>query len=55
MNQSENNFRDLKHLLKLKRHEIPPPGFFDHFSDGVIARLRESEASRAGSLAAATQ
>ena len=50
MNQSENNFKDLKNLLKLKRHEVPPPGFFNHFSDGVIARIRAGEDRSAGSL-----
>jgi hypothetical protein len=51
MNESENNFKDLKNLLKLKRHEVPPPGFFNHFSDGVIARIRDGEDRAAGSLA----
>ncbi|MDR3456324.1 MAG: hypothetical protein P4N60_02670 [Verrucomicrobiae bacterium] len=51
MNENENNFKDLKNLLKLKRHEVPPPGFFNHFSDGVIARIREGEDGRAGSFA----
>ncbi|MBW8863963.1 MAG: hypothetical protein JF609_03385 [Verrucomicrobia bacterium] len=51
MNESENNFDDLKNLLKLKRHEIPPPGFFNHFSDEVVARIRAGEASGAGSFA----
>jgi len=51
MNESENNFNDLKKLLKLKRHEVPPPGFFNQFSDGVIGRIREGEARSAGSLA----
>ncbi|HSY18558.1 MAG TPA: hypothetical protein VK815_09505 [Candidatus Acidoferrales bacterium] len=52
MNESENNFKDLKNLLKLKRHEVPPPGFFNHFSDGVIARIREGEDRRSASFAA---
>ncbi len=32
MNESEHNFQDLKRLLKLKRHEVPPPGYFNNFS-----------------------
>jgi len=44
MNESGQNFDQLKQLLKLKRHEIPPPGFFNHFSDEVISRIRAGEA-----------
>jgi hypothetical protein len=40
MNENENNFEELKQLLKLKRHEIPPPGYFHHFSGNVIAGIR---------------
>ncbi len=50
MNQSENNFVSLKQVLKLKRHEVPPPGYFNHFSDSVISRIRAGEAGGAQSL-----
>ena len=40
MNQSEHNFQDLKRLLKLKRHEVPPPGYFHNFSGNVIAQIK---------------
>ena len=43
MKNSENNFKNLRQLLKLKQHEIPPPGYFNHFSDQVIARLQSGE------------
>lgn len=50
MNESNNNFKELKQLLKLKRHEIPPPGYFNNFSGDVIARIRAGEASGASSF-----
>jgi hypothetical protein len=43
MNESGQNFDELKKLLKLKRHEVPPPGFFNHFSDEIVARIRAGE------------
>jgi hypothetical protein len=44
MNQSEINFDALKRLLKLKQREVPPPGYFEHFSRDVISRIRAGEA-----------
>jgi hypothetical protein len=52
MNQNENNFEDLKRLLKLKQHEVPPPGYFSHFSGQVVSRIRAGEA---GGLQAFTE
>ena len=46
MNGSENNFETLKQLLSLKRHEVPPPGYFHHFSGQVVARIRAGETGR---------
>ena len=42
-----NNFEDLKRLLKLKQHEVPPPGCLNHFSSDVISRIRAGEARQA--------
>jgi hypothetical protein len=45
MSNSEHKFQDVKRLLKLKRHEAPPPGYFNNFSSEVISRIREGETS----------
>jgi len=50
MNQNEHNFDDLKKLLKLKQHEVPPPGYFNNFSGQVISRIRAGEAGRSQSF-----
>ncbi len=43
MNEINNNFEELKQLLKLKRHEVPPPGYLNNFSGEVISRIRTGE------------
>lgn len=50
MNENQQNFDELKRLLTLKRHEIPPPGYFNSFSGDVISRIRAGEASRGQTL-----
>jgi len=40
MNAEPENFDRLCRLLKLKRHESPPPRYFRDFSGEVIARIR---------------
>lgn len=42
-NQDPGN--ELLHLISWKRHEQPPPGYFNHFSERVIQRLESGEAS----------
>src|ERR1035438_7561284 len=50
MNESENNFESLRRLLALKRHETPPPGYFNHFPGEVMARIRAGDAGGAESV-----
>jgi hypothetical protein len=49
MNENE-NFKSLRRLLALKRHEVPPPGYFNNFSSRVIARIRAGESKPSAGL-----
>jgi hypothetical protein len=44
MNAQPDDFEELRKLLALKRHEVPPPGYFNNFSDKVINRLQTPKA-----------
>jgi hypothetical protein len=50
MKEKEQNFDALKKLLQLKQHEVPPPGYFNSFSDKVVARIQAGEAVKPGLL-----
>jgi hypothetical protein len=50
MNSDPENFDALRGLLKLKRYEQPPPGYFNGFSGQVIARIKAGERGEASSI-----
>lgn len=51
MKENEQSFELLRRLLALKRHEAPPPGYFNNFSRQVMARIRSGEVETSVGLA----
>jgi hypothetical protein len=46
MNENEENFDALRQFLKLKRQEMPPPGYFNAFSSHVISQIRAGQSGK---------
>lgn len=44
MNTEPNEFVALRRLLALKRHEQPPPGYFDRLANSIRSKLVEEQA-----------
>ena len=44
MNPDSENFDSLRRLMALKRHEVPPPGYFNRFPRDVMARIKAGDA-----------
>jgi hypothetical protein len=42
----DQDFEKLQRMLKLKRHESPPPRYFNDFSSKITARIRSGEGTR---------
>jgi hypothetical protein len=45
MNSSPDDFQDLRRLLTLKRHEQPPPGYFNYLPDKIQLRIERHDLS----------
>jgi hypothetical protein len=44
MSSSPDDFKDLKRMLALKKHEQPPPGYFYYLPDKITRKIERLEA-----------
>lgn len=45
MDPSPDEFQDLRRLLALKRHEQPPPGYFNYLPDQIGTKIQRGDLS----------
>lgn len=50
MDNNAENFDQLRQLLKLKQHEVPPPGYFDRLPREIISELRAQRRATQGGV-----
>jgi hypothetical protein len=43
MKSDSENFEALRKLMALKRHEVPPPGYFNRLPGSIISRIERGE------------
>src|SRR5271169_3389456 len=43
MKNDQENFEALRKLMALKRHEVPPPGYFSRLPGTIITRIERGE------------
>ncbi|HTH46678.1 MAG TPA: hypothetical protein VMB21_04140 [Candidatus Limnocylindria bacterium] len=45
MSEPSEDFSEIRRVLAWKRHETPPPGYFNNFSAKIIARIEADESA----------